>query len=479
MRKIQLSNADPQHSSIINCKKAAVAHYQTHASESKPPSMSSIYNAVVEEDMELLESILKRKREAESVVKLKQKHQLAVHGHGDEESQRTHYENCLAEVEDMKRQLEFRDDDGETALHRAAVAKNIGPHMMKLLLDAGADLSVRDKYGATPLISVLKKADKTLLILCNRLLEYGAEVNCWDDDGVSALLAAWERYAEPWSEMVMVRLLDVGANPNVQWREEGPFSIKKHTALLHWAVNCGNRRLVNKLLEHGADVNVKDSQGQTPLHFAVQNNDSGLSIMMVLLQAGQADVWVTDEIGRTPLMNICMLHYYPYVNRIDVLLDYVAPCQQGIYVNLCDQAGSSALLHACRCQFGASRVLYLLELGADPFVRDTHGFTALIGACRNASSPQWLQIVEYLLRVGVDPNIRDKVSGKPALHHAASQYDVDVQVIHLLLTHGADPCLHIPSGGIPLVLACEGGNASKVYLLLQVMAGKGYVVKQL
>lgn len=39
-------------------------------------------------------------------------------------------------------------------------------------------------------------------------------------------------------------------------------------SLLHWAVDGGHAALVDCLLERGADVGVRDSEGDTPLDYA-------------------------------------------------------------------------------------------------------------------------------------------------------------------------------------------------------------------
>jgi ankyrin repeat protein len=92
-------------------------------------------------------------------------------------------------------------------------------------------------------------------------------------------------------DLVLVRdLLALGANPNVR-DEDG------RTPLFS-AVLGGSLGLVGLLIESGAEVNARDSQGFTPLHYAAQED---LLEMARLLIAKGADVNAQDEDGSSVL----------------------------------------------------------------------------------------------------------------------------------------------------------------------------------
>ena len=69
--------------------------------------------------------------------------------------------------------------------------------------------------------------------------------------------------------------------------------------LLHGSANRGSKTAVRWLLEQGADPNVRDAAGATPLHAAAERN-SHASAVRLLLEAG-AEAEVTDAHGHTPL----------------------------------------------------------------------------------------------------------------------------------------------------------------------------------
>ena len=67
---------------------------------------------------------------------------------------------------------------------------------------------------------------------------------------------------------------------------------------LHYAARDGDRKLAEKLIHGGTEVNLADKNGWTPLHFAAQAQSA--EVAAVLLEAG-AQVDPMDVHGNTPL----------------------------------------------------------------------------------------------------------------------------------------------------------------------------------
>jgi uncharacterized protein len=112
-----------------------------------------------------------------------------------------------------------------------------------------------------------------------------ALARAWTADGFTALhLAAF--FGSP---AVAVALLDAGADVDAVSQNE------MHVAPIHSAV-AGRREVALLLVSRGAQVNVRQRHGWTPLHAAAQHGDDEL--VEALLQAG-ADASLANDDGVT------------------------------------------------------------------------------------------------------------------------------------------------------------------------------------
>ena len=77
-----------------------------------------------------------------------------------------------------------------------------------------------------------------------------------------------------------------------------PISDERGGYPLHFAVNSGVE-IIQMLIDYGADMNVKDAKGRTPLHIVATGRPS-IEKMELLIEHG-ADVNAVDDEGKTPL----------------------------------------------------------------------------------------------------------------------------------------------------------------------------------
>lgn len=97
-----------------------------------------------------------------------------------------------------------------------------------------------------------------------------------------------------WYLPVALEIVEHGADPNFQYFGDGRSPI-------YWAVMCANPVLLNALLDHGGNPDLKTWDGYdgiTPLHAAA--NAGRYAEAKILIERG-ADLTVRDAEGLTPL----------------------------------------------------------------------------------------------------------------------------------------------------------------------------------
>jgi ankyrin repeat protein len=180
---------------------------------------------------------------------------------------------------------------GRTPLHSAVWT--LQTDLVKALLARGADPNARLKkrmprvgrflggafsvnaVGATPFWLAAHLADVPMMRL---LVEHGADPLLTSEDGSTPLMMAvgldnsegWERHGIPWHgerAVLLSRYLDA-AKYAVELGGDVNAVSKTGLTALHAAALVGGNDLVDFLVEHGANVNVKDSKGRTPLAVA-------------------------------------------------------------------------------------------------------------------------------------------------------------------------------------------------------------------
>jgi hypothetical protein len=130
-----------------------------------------------------------------------------------------------------------------------------------------------------------------------------------------------------------------------------------------YALLCDAER-IKKLLEEGTDPNIRDGDGNTPLHFAASKGCA--EVARLLLKHG-ADPNAQDKSGETPL------HLAASEGRVDVVRLLL---ERGADPNAKNEGGETPLHYAAyKGHFDVVRLL--LERGADPTVKNKDGATPL------------------------------------------------------------------------------------------------------
>jgi len=271
------------------------------------------------------------------------------------------------------------NDYGSTPMSEAAMAGNV--RILEMLLDAGANVDSPNTDGQTALMIVARNEN---LSAARLLLDRGADVNAVEAfRGQTALMwAAAQKQPNMIAELIRDGA-DVDARSMVNaWARQvtgEPRAIHRPagglTPLLY-ASREGCIECTRNLIAGGADIDLADPEGVTPLIMAITNMRFDLA--SYLLDAGaNPNNW--DWWGRTPLYEAVDLNTLPHGGRTDQpSLDETTSLQ--IIERLLD-AGVNAnpilkLLPPYR-SVGADRGADgMLTIGATPLLRASKGMDA-------------------------------------------------------------------------------------------------------
>ena len=158
-------------------------------------------------------------------------------------------------------------------------------------------------------------------------------------------------------------------------------------------------------MENGADVNIRDRQGETVLCRLVEGtleSENKRELTELLLQCG-ANVNVMSTAGITPLLYAWII---PSSMHLAPLL-----LEHGADINACDDKGTTLLMRACLNKYKLSVAKQLLDHGANIDAVTEAGDSALMLICHPTTRPittATLEKIELLLTYGADLNLINK-----------------------------------------------------------------------
>lgn len=295
------------------------------------------------------------------------------------------------------------DPQGNTPLHLAAARGMTA--VAAALLDAGAEVDVRAGGGSihgpdagagdTPLHRAVQGGHAETLRL---LLARGADP-ALTSPATKSGMNAFHMAAEGDSVAVLDILLARGDTARLNdFCDHG----KTRADAFRIALKAGHAPVVRRLIAHGIDINRRDSEGHTPLHWLLLHRATraeALPMVRLLLQNGADGDKAANLWGETPLM-IAAKADFP--EAMYLLLD------QGADAARRSQFLETAL-HFAAHHYTAETIRLLLDAGADVNAPDRTGQTALhIAAHRNRRD-----VVKTLIARGADPTVSDNRGRTP------------------------------------------------------------------
>ncbi|XP_052889083.1 uncharacterized protein LOC128297479 [Anopheles moucheti] len=174
--------------------------------------------------------------------------------------------------------LNIADRALRTAVMWAAMGSKCD--IVKLLLDSGADVTLKGPYGLTVLHLAAKlgqhEAVRTILECARKRLtarDLMAFVNAVDNGSWTAL--AWA--AENRHKQTVEQLISIGADVNVCDR--------LNNTALHWAALSGCSDTLYLLMTKDCNPNLQNDNGETPLHIACRQGHAEICVVLLAMGA--------------------------------------------------------------------------------------------------------------------------------------------------------------------------------------------------
>ena len=410
---------------------------------------------------------------------------MQVHRSGNQ----IHWAAKRGDLQAVQRELgrckvDARDFDGETPLMCAVLDKRSGLSIVKALVEAGADVNaVAGMIQSTPLQLAAQSGRPEIVKF---LLEAGANAKFVGPAGYTAITNLPCRKMDGHLDCLKL-LLDAGADPDVRspWDEcavrtalhwgnfEALALLLDHGASrapaemepLAWAVALGTLEGVEAELDAGGDLSARDSWELTPWLLSLMTGD--VAKAELLLKRGA----VFEERGKCGQTGLAYAASAGQSEMVRWLLG------QGAQVDATDEFGGTALKSAAEhgdaectrvlLNAGASMKAKLWQSEFDqPLITEAKNIATVevfreFGADINAVSGEgyWLlkeaaetgdvEFARQLLEAGA--SVDHTSIGDTALHAAAGSDELEV--VSLLLEHGADPKAEDLDHDTPLDLA--------------------------
>ena len=347
--------------------------------------------------------------------------------------------------------VETKDQRGLTLLHVAAFQGHV--KIVKILLSYGATIDAKDDLGNTPLMAAVSSNVPFLgegypNTAIELLLSKGADIEAADNAGFTPLHRAIEYRKFRVIKYLLKHHAHVNAKDN---RGQSPL-------LTTISKCCKNKsssfldipefllEIAEELLARGAQVDLSDKDGRTPLWWAVASGEEKATKLLLKHGALPNDA---DSSGKSPLMKAVQ---EGHVTQFELLMQHGAQIEQR------DREGATApWLAASYGRLALAQLL--LDSGADFDAKDYNGVSSLAAAARNRET----RIVQLLLEQGASVSMADN-DGKTALWWAVVYGHA---LVELLLNSGADVNARDRDGASPLAEAVKRGSIEVVKLLIE------------
>ncbi|XP_058978821.1 rabankyrin-5 [Musca domestica] len=325
------------------------------------------------------------------------------------------------------------------------------PQVVDALCTRGVALSAPNNKGDPPLWTALELEYEDVAQV---LVRHGVDTDCWGPGPDGCQQTLLHRAIDENKESIAIFLIhsqcDLDSPRQPGPKGEGGDEATDKASPLHLCAQWGLVKVLQNLIDHGANVNSLDAENKTPLHVAIENQHE--KIISILLCHPGIDLKIRDKCGNTPFATALTIRNHRAAQRI---LDRLPNAAEQM-----DSRGRN-FLHLAIMKDDLESVLFLLAIQVDvnSRVHDANQSTPLHLAATSRNE----MITRNLILAEARVNERDAMQKTP-LHIAAER--CNLAAVSALLQNGADFDAVDGEGNNALHIAVRCGHLSVVRELL-------------
>lgn len=361
-------------------------------------------------------------------------------------------EDLKLDINQKEYSKHYKSDTGWTPLLWAAYNNN--EQLIDYLLTKGADPNIADINGYIALHLAIVENNIQLI---EKLIKKNANINTcvptYNENYGGFYPIHFASIVDSADKIIKI-LINNGADINKQIIDTAFYG---GFTPIHLSILDKNINSFNSLIKYGANINIKNSDGSSPLLYAIDYE--AVDFANILIQ-NNADVNIADNKSMTPLIlasknNFELDFYKKLINNKANLNATIADTAADW-----NDPGFSALHFACSDYDKIELAKLLVKSGADINIKDVHSYTPLHIACANNN----YNLIKFLIENGAAINDKD-IDGLTPLHFSCI-YSKSSEIPELLVKNGASINVKNTEGWTPIMAAALYGNTETIKYLM-------------
>ncbi|CAB0031841.1 unnamed protein product [Trichogramma brassicae] len=479
------SNDDDDDDDIANMlfaicdEKHQIVEVDARDKEGRTPLHAAIFNS----NINMIEVLLRRGANPNSADKsgYTPLHFVCLREYDDVDLAKRFFE--IGEKFNKPLEVDAQNNEGWTPLHAAIFKGNA--NLVELLLRKNADPNSLNKNGETALHKICEANldDLTVEMLFEICDEKKQSMQVDALDKMEAPILTWLTRTDlllcivvcqsKYDDVDLLKMLFEAAD-----KFNKPLQVdardKSNCTPLHLALNCGHEQIAEWLLRKGADLNLANAEGSTPLHLISAGKMDYVDLLKAFFEISDEQtrppvkVDARDNEGKTPL-------HYAISHRHKKVFELLL--RRNADANVFDNYGSTALHTICMVNDdnGWAKMLFEISEEMNGLVQiDARGMCDFTPLHHALVKEELRPVAELLLRKGAATNLVDWEGFTPL--HTVCKYADDEDRVRMLIdiSNEENKPLEVDArdklGRTPLHLALARGNGQVVKYLLKLGA---------